>query len=73
MFFENTSDGAYATLFFGEYDERRQTALCELRTFAGLLLRRDGSVEKLEATCMVLGFLRTGSARWTSAAFSAIR
>ncbi|HWT88469.1 MAG TPA: SpoIIE family protein phosphatase [Candidatus Angelobacter sp.] len=56
LFFENTSDGAYATLFFGEYDERRQKLrYVNCGHLPGLLLRRDGSVEKLEATCMVLG------------------
>lgn len=56
LFFENTSDGSYATLFFGEYDERHQRLrYVNCGHLPGLLLRRDGTVEKLEATCMVLG------------------
>ncbi len=56
LFFENTGDGAYATLFFGEYDEReRKLRYVNCGHLPGLLLRKDGSVEKLEATCMVLG------------------
>jgi len=56
LFFENTSDGAYATLFFGEYDERRKILrFVNCGHLPGLLLRRDGSVERLEATCTVLG------------------
>ena len=56
LFFENTSDGAYATLFFGAYDEQRRTLrYVNCGHLPGLLLRGDGSVERLEATCMVLG------------------
>ena len=56
LFFENTSDGAYATLFFGAYDEQRRTlSYVNCGHLPGLLLRGDGSVERLEATCMVLG------------------
>ncbi|GAC1632303.1 MAG: hypothetical protein NVS9B14_05350 [Candidatus Acidiferrum sp.] len=56
LFFENTADGAYATLFFGEYDERtNRLRYVNCGHLPGLLLRRDGEVERLEATCMVLG------------------
>ena len=56
LFFENTADGAFATLFFGAYDERQQTLrYVNCGHLPGLLLRRDGTVERLEATCMVLG------------------
>jgi serine phosphatase RsbU (regulator of sigma subunit)/predicted enzyme related to lactoylglutathione lyase len=56
LFFENTSDGAYATLFFGEYDERRKKLrYVNCGHLPGLLMRHDGSVERLEATCTVLG------------------
>jgi serine phosphatase RsbU (regulator of sigma subunit)/catechol 2,3-dioxygenase-like lactoylglutathione lyase family enzyme len=56
LFFENTADGAYATLFFGEYDERRKKLrYVNCGHLPGLLLRGDGGVERLEATCMVLG------------------
>ena len=56
LFFENTADGAYATLFFGAYDECQQKfRYVNCGHLPGLLLRRDGTVERLEATCMVLG------------------
>lgn len=56
LFFENTADGAYATLFFGEYDERTsRLRYVNCGHLPGLLLRRNGKVERLEATCMVLG------------------
>ena len=59
QFFENTADGAYATLFFAEYDERkRKLRYVNCGHLPGLLLRCDGSVERLEATCMVLGLFR---------------
>lgn len=56
LLFENTNPSAYATLFFVAYDN----ISCRLR-FAncghlpGLILRVDGSIEKLEATCTVVG------------------
>lgn len=56
LFYENTSVSAYATLFFADYDAQR----CRLRYvncghLCGLLLRRDGTVERLEPTSTVLG------------------
>ncbi|HLK03118.1 MAG TPA: PP2C family protein-serine/threonine phosphatase [Candidatus Acidoferrum sp.] len=56
LFFENTSDGAYATLFFSEYDDRRNVLrYVNCGHLPGLLFRKAGGVERLEATCMVLG------------------
>jgi serine phosphatase RsbU (regulator of sigma subunit) len=56
LFFENTSDGAYATLFFGEYDERqKRLRYVNCGHLPALLLRADGGIERLEATCTVLG------------------
>src|SRR5579859_1460437 len=56
QFFENTSDGAYATLFFGAYDARHgKLRHVNCGHLPALLVRRDGAVERLEATCMVLG------------------
>jgi serine phosphatase RsbU (regulator of sigma subunit)/catechol 2,3-dioxygenase-like lactoylglutathione lyase family enzyme len=56
LFFENTSDGAYATLFFGEYDARQgRLRYVNCGHLPALLLRRDETVERLEATCTVLG------------------
>jgi len=56
LFFENTSDGAYATLFFCEYDERlKRLRYVNCGHLPALLLRKGGDVERLEATCTVLG------------------
>lgn len=59
MFYENTTENAYATLFFAEYDE----AMHRLRYvncghLSALLLRSDNTVEKLDSTCTVLGLFR---------------
>src|SRR5215470_16705269 len=56
LFFENTADGAFATLFFGAYDARQgKLRYVNCGHLPGLLVRHDGLVERLEATCMVLG------------------
>ena len=56
LFFENTADNAYATLFYSEFHDRT----CRLRYancghLPGLVLRKDGSVERLKATAPVVG------------------
>jgi serine phosphatase RsbU (regulator of sigma subunit) len=56
LFYENTADNAYATLFYSEFDDRT----CRLRYancghLPALLVRRDGAVERLSATASVLG------------------
>jgi serine phosphatase RsbU (regulator of sigma subunit)/predicted enzyme related to lactoylglutathione lyase len=56
LFHANTADSAYATLFFAEYDDRaRRLRYANCGHLPGLLLRRDGSVERLSATAFVLG------------------
>ena len=56
LFFENTTDGAYATLFFGEYDQRqKRLRYVNCGHLPALLLRAGGQIERLEATCTVLG------------------
>jgi len=55
LFFENTADGAYATLFFAEYDGRtRRLRYVNCGHLCALLLRGD-RIERLESTCTVLG------------------
>jgi len=59
LFCENTPDGAFATLFFAEYDD----AACRLRYancghLPALVLRGDNSVERLDATGTVLGIFK---------------
>jgi serine phosphatase RsbU (regulator of sigma subunit) len=56
LFYENTSDSSYATLFFAEYDDREQRLrYANCGHLPALLLRKDGSMEKLHSTCPVLG------------------
>ena len=59
LFCDNTPDGAFATLFFAEYDD----TACRLRYancghLPALLLRKDCSVERLDATATVLGIFK---------------
>ncbi len=59
LLYENTAENAYATLFFAEYDD--QTRLLRYGNcghLPALLLRQDGTVEKLHATCTVLGLFK---------------
>src|SRR6185369_16734424 len=59
LFYENTTDGAYATLFFGEYDhEARRLRYSNCGHLCALLLRRDGSVDQLDSTSTVLGLFK---------------
>jgi phosphoserine phosphatase RsbU/P len=56
LFYENTADNAYATLFYSEFDDRT----CRLRYancghLPGLILENDGAVKRLSATGTVLG------------------
>jgi phosphoserine phosphatase RsbU/P len=59
LFCENTPDGAFATLFFAEYDDqlgRLRYANCG--HLPALLLRSDNSLERLDATATVLGVFK---------------
>ena len=59
LFCENTPDGAFATLFFSEYDGnsgRLRYANCG--HLCALLLRGDGTLERLGATATVLGLFK---------------
>ncbi|MGH9460992.1 MAG: PP2C family protein-serine/threonine phosphatase [Vicinamibacteria bacterium] len=59
LFYENTPESAYATLFFAEYDDtegRLRYANCG--HLAGLLLRSDNTVERLPSTGAVLGLFK---------------
>jgi serine phosphatase RsbU (regulator of sigma subunit) len=62
LFYENTIESAYATLFFAEYDTRA----CRLRYancghLPGLILRGDNRLERLSSTCTVLGLFEDWS------------
>jgi len=56
LIYENTADGDYATLFFAEYDDRtRKLRYSNCGHPPALLLRGDDTVERLGATCTVVG------------------
>lgn len=60
LFSENTTDGAFATLFFAEYDDTtRRLRYANCGHLAALLLRQDDSLERLDATGTVLGVFKT--------------
>jgi serine phosphatase RsbU (regulator of sigma subunit) len=59
LFYENTSENTFATLFFAEYnDSLRRLRYANCGHLPALLLRRDGRLERLEPTCTVLGLFR---------------
>ena len=56
LFYEHTTAGAYATLFFAEYDDReRRLRYANCGHLSGLLLRSDGTLERLGTTGPVVG------------------
>ena len=56
LFCENTTDSAYATLFFAEYDDRRMCLrYANCGHYSPLLFRSDNTLERLNSTCTVLG------------------
>jgi len=59
LFCENTTDGAFATLFFAEYEDashRLRYANCG--HLPAILLRGDDSLERLDSTATVLGVFK---------------
>jgi serine phosphatase RsbU (regulator of sigma subunit)/catechol 2,3-dioxygenase-like lactoylglutathione lyase family enzyme len=59
LFCDNTPDGSFATLFFAEYDDTAShLRYANCGHLPGLVLRRDGTVEHLEATATVLGIFK---------------
>jgi len=56
LFYENTNDGDYATVFFAEYDDQtRQLRYSNCGHPPGFLLQRNGTLERLESTSTVIG------------------
>ena len=56
LFYDNTADNAYATLFFAEYDDRtNHLRYINCGHLPALLLGKDGRLTRLESTCTVLG------------------
>jgi serine phosphatase RsbU (regulator of sigma subunit)/catechol 2,3-dioxygenase-like lactoylglutathione lyase family enzyme len=60
LFYENTTESAYATLFFAEYDDgARRLRYANCGHLCGLLLRNnDAEVERLDSTSTVLGLFK---------------
>lgn len=56
LFYDNSNDHAYASLLFVDYDDAtRRLRYVNCGHLCGLLLRRDGNVEKLDSTSTLLG------------------
>jgi serine phosphatase RsbU (regulator of sigma subunit) len=59
LFCENTPDNAYASLFFGIYDDNtRRLRYANCGHLSALLLRSEGLLDQLPSTCMVLGLFK---------------
>ena len=59
LFYENTVDSVYATLFFAEYcDVERRLRYANCGHVCGFLLRGNGTLERLGSTCTVLGLFK---------------
>ena len=60
--FDNTEASAYATLFFSDFDPHTgRLVYANCGHLPALILRADGAVERLEATCTVVGLFREWS------------
>jgi serine phosphatase RsbU (regulator of sigma subunit)/catechol 2,3-dioxygenase-like lactoylglutathione lyase family enzyme len=60
LFCDNTPDGGFATMFFGDYDDSSGfLRYVNCGHLCALLLRKDGSFDRLEATSTVLGIFKT--------------
>ncbi|MGP0070319.1 MAG: PP2C family protein-serine/threonine phosphatase, partial [Bryobacteraceae bacterium] len=56
LFFDNTIESAYATLFFAEYDNRaRRLRYANCGHLPGLILRSEDKLDRLASTATVLG------------------
>jgi sigma-B regulation protein RsbU (phosphoserine phosphatase) len=56
LFYENTPDDRYATMFFAVYDDHsREFEYCNCGHNAPLLFRANGSLERLTSTSTVIG------------------
>jgi serine phosphatase RsbU (regulator of sigma subunit)/predicted enzyme related to lactoylglutathione lyase len=64
LFYENTTDNAYATLFFAEYDDgAKRLRYANCGHLSALLLRGDGALERLDSTSTVLGLFNEWDCR----------
>jgi serine phosphatase RsbU (regulator of sigma subunit) len=59
LFCDNTTDSAYATLFFAEYDDiARRLRYINCGHLSAFVLRRDNALERLDSTSTVLGLFK---------------
>lgn len=59
LFYENTIESAFATLFFSDYDDKtRRLRYVNCGHLSALLLRGDSTLERLASTCTVLGVFK---------------
>ena len=59
LFYDNTADHAYATLFFAEYDDpTRRMRYANCGHLPALVLRGNNSLDRLASTCTVLGLFK---------------
>ncbi len=59
LFYDNTEDHAYATLFFAEYDDQAQRMhYANCGHLPALVLRANDTLERLASTCTVLGLFK---------------
>jgi serine phosphatase RsbU (regulator of sigma subunit)/catechol 2,3-dioxygenase-like lactoylglutathione lyase family enzyme len=59
LFYENTTDSAYASLFFAVYDDQSQRLrYANCGHLSGLILRTDNTCQKLESTGTLLGLFK---------------
>jgi len=59
LFYENTPDTAYATLFFADYDDQaRRLRYANCGHLSALILRSDDTLDRLDSTCTVLGLFK---------------
>jgi len=59
LFYDNTTENAFASLLFADYnDATRRLRYVDCGHLSGLLLKRNGNVEKLEPTSTLLGLFK---------------
>jgi len=59
LFYENTVESAFATLFFAEYDDScRRLRYANCGHLPALVVRDNGEVERLDPTCTVIGVFK---------------
>src|SRR5882724_6560339 len=59
LFYNNTAENAYATLFFAEYnDQTQRLRYANCGHLSALLFRGDRDLVRLESTCTVLGLFK---------------